>query len=71
MAPTIIDTHCHLTHPRFHSDVDTVIADAKAAGLTQVLTIGTSITDAKDGLALADRHPGFVQLGWSGSVRLS
>lgn len=60
MPPALIDTHCHLTHQRFHGDLDTVIARAKDAGLVRVVTIGTSLTDAEHGLAIAARHPGYV-----------
>jgi TatD DNase family protein len=60
MLPAIIDTHCHLTHNRFAGDLDAVVARAKEAGLTRVVTIGTSIADAKVGLGIADLHPGYV-----------
>lgn len=60
MLPAIIDTHCHLTHQRFHHEVDAVVARAQEAGLTHLVTIGTSIPDAMEGLAIADRHPGVV-----------
>lgn len=60
MLPAIIDTHCHLTHQRFHGDLDAVVTRAKDAGLARMVTIGTSIADAAQGLAIAERHPGFV-----------
>ncbi len=56
----MIDTHCHLTHPRFEADVDAAIARARAAGLAGAVTIGTGVEDARRGLDLAARHPGFV-----------
>jgi TatD DNase family protein len=60
MLPALIDTHCHLTHERFSTDVDAVITRAKEAGLTRVITIGTSIIDAEHGVMIAARHPGYV-----------
>lgn len=60
MLPALIDTHCHLTHERFHTDLDAVISRAKEAGLTRVITIGTSVLDAERGLTIAARHPGYV-----------
>ncbi len=60
MLPAIIDTHCHLTHQRFSEDVDAVIGRAQEAGVQRMITIGTSISDAECGLAIADRHPAAV-----------
>lgn len=56
----VIDTHCHLTNARFANDRDAVIAAARTAGVTQMMTIGTGITDAQACLALAERFPGVV-----------
>jgi TatD DNase family protein len=60
MLPAIVDTHCHLTHQRFSEDLEAVIARAKEAGVTRLITIGTSIADAGRCLAIADRHPGYI-----------
>lgn len=56
----MIDTHCHLTHPRMEADAGAVIARARAAGVTACVTIGTGAEDARRGLDLAARHPGFL-----------
>lgn len=56
----MIDTHCHLTHPRLAHDGDAVVERAREAGLTACITIGTGAADARKGLELAARHPGFV-----------
>ncbi len=56
----MIDTHCHLTHPRFADDVDDVLARARAAGLEACVAIGTGVDDARAAAALARRHRGFV-----------
>ena len=56
----MIDTHCHLTHPRFSSDVDDVIRRAREAGLTGCVTIGTGVEDGARALELARRWPGLV-----------
>lgn len=42
----MIDTHCHLTDPRLHSQLDAVLARAAAAGVTQMIGIGTDLDDA-------------------------
>ena len=56
----MIDTHCHLTHPRFSSDLDGVIQRAREAGLQGCITIGTGVEDAARALDLTRRWPGFV-----------
>lgn len=57
---TVIDTHCHLTHKRFASDVDDVVARARAAGVGVCVTIGTGVDDAQQALELTKRFPGTV-----------
>lgn len=56
----MIDTHCHLTHPRFRDDVETVIARAVEAGVESCVTIGTGPADARRARELSRRHPGVV-----------
>ena len=56
----MFDTHCHLTHPKLASEPDAVVERARAAGVAGCMTIGTGVEDARRGLALADRFPGFV-----------
>jgi len=56
----MIDTHCHLTHPRFVADADAAVLRACAAGVTACVTIGTGIDDATRARELARRHAGVV-----------
>jgi TatD DNase family protein len=56
----LIDTHCHLTSPRFAGDLDAVIDHAATAGIGRMITIGTGVDDAEAGAALATRYPGRV-----------
>jgi len=56
----LIDTHCHLTHPKIAADADAAIERAKEAGLTACITIGTGVPDARNCLKLIEAHPGFV-----------
>lgn len=53
----VIDTHCHLTFPDFRDDVGAVLADARAAGVTGLITISTTTRDCLDALAIAREHP--------------
>src|SRR2546423_3913442 len=41
----MIDSHCHLTDPRLHEQLDDVLSRATAANVTRVITIGTNISD--------------------------
>ena len=51
----MIDTHCHLTFRQLHEQLDTVLADAAAAGVDRMITVGISPADAHDAAALARR----------------
>jgi len=51
----MIDTHCHLTYAGLHDRVDDVIADAQAAGVDRLISVGTTPADARDALTLAER----------------
>jgi TatD DNase family protein len=48
----MIDSHCHLTDPRLQSQLPDVLARAASAGVTRMITIGTSITDDEATIAL-------------------
>lgn len=50
---TLVDSHCHLDDARFTEDRDAVIARARAAGVEQMLSIGTG--DGPPDLAVAVR----------------
>lgn len=52
----MIDSHCHLTHEQYASDVLEVLERAKAAGVEQLLTVATSVEDAEQCLALAEEY---------------
>jgi len=52
-----IDSHAHLEMAEFDSDRDAVIARAAAAGLTAIVTVGTTIPDCIKALEIAHLHP--------------
>jgi TatD DNase family protein len=59
-----IDTHCHLTYPGLAESLPDVLARAEAAGVARMVTVGTSIADHQQVLALARTHgPVFAALG--------
>jgi TatD DNase family protein len=57
----VIDTHAHLDAC---DDVAAVLARARAAGVTRLVTIGTGIDSCRAALAIAEQHDGvFAALG--------
>ncbi len=56
--PAIVDSHCHLDFPQLAEDLDAVIARARAAGVTRMVTICTKLRLAPQVRALAEVHEG-------------
>ncbi|MEM6560334.1 MAG: TatD family hydrolase [Planctomycetota bacterium] len=54
----MIDTHCHLTDPRLHGQLDDVLRRAVEAGVDRVVSIGTGLDDDLSTIQLAERHDG-------------
>jgi TatD DNase family protein len=52
----LIDTHAHLDYPDFAGDFDDVLARATEAGVTRILTIGTSIESSRRAVELAEKY---------------
>lgn len=52
-----IDSHAHLEMKEFEGDRDTVIQRAAAAGLSAIITVGTTISDCEKVTALAREYP--------------
>jgi len=53
----LIDTHAHLDYPDFAADFDDVLRRATEAGVTRIITIGTSIESSRRALELAEKYP--------------
>jgi len=53
----LVDSHCHLDFPDFAEDIPGVIARARAAGVTRMVTISTRVARADTYRALAEAHP--------------
>jgi len=55
---SLIDSHCHLDEARFAGDRDAVVARARAAGVTQMITIGASdeLQANHDAIAIAAQY---------------
>jgi TatD DNase family protein len=55
---TLIDTHAHLDFPEFASDLEKVIMQATATGVTRVITIGTTVASSREAVRIAAKYPG-------------
>lgn len=49
------DTHAHLDFPDFTADLDAVVKRALEAGISRILSVGTSLESSRRVLELADR----------------
>jgi TatD DNase family protein len=54
----LFDTHAHLDQPEFDADRDEVLQRAAAAGVGEVLCVGTTAESSAAAVGLADTHPG-------------
>ncbi len=53
----LIETHAHLDYPDFAEDFDDVLRRANEAGVTRIITIGTSIESSRRAVDLAGKYP--------------
>lgn len=53
----LIETHAHLDYPDFASDFDDVLRRATEAGVTRIVTIGTSVESSRRAVDLAEKYP--------------
>ncbi|GGL50751.1 TatD family hydrolase [Wenxinia marina] len=58
MPPEIVDSHCHLDFPDFEDELPDVIARARAAGVTRMVTICTRPRSVPAVRAIAEAHDG-------------
>src|ERR1041384_6870477 len=52
----LIETHAHLDYSDFANDLDDVIRRATEAGVTRIITTGTSIESSRRAIDLAEAH---------------
>lgn len=58
MPPEIVDSHCHLDFPDFEGQVADIVARARAAGVTRMVTICTRMDAEPTVRAIAEAHDG-------------
>jgi TatD DNase family protein len=60
----LVDTHSHLSDHRLQDDLEGVLGRARAAGLVQIIAIGTTAADSARAIEIAESHPGvFAAVG--------
>src|SRR5881227_3404358 len=53
----LIETHAHLDYPDFAGDFTDVLGRANEAGVTRIITIGTSVESSRRAVDLAEKYP--------------
>jgi len=53
----LIETHAHLDYPDFANDLDDVLRRAADAGVTRIITVGTSVESSRRAIDLAEKYP--------------
>jgi TatD DNase family protein len=63
--PAFFDTHAHLDYPDYAQDLPDVVARAQAAGISKIISIGTSLESSRRAIQLAEKFPNvFAAVGW-------
>jgi TatD DNase family protein len=66
------DTHAHLDFPDYAPDLEEVVARAQAAGISKIISIGTSFESSERAIRLAEKFPGvYAAVGWHPTEALS
>ena len=50
----LVDSHCHLASRQFRDDLESVIGNARDAGVSRMVTIGTDLEDGPECLSKRD-----------------
>ena len=59
------DTHAHLDYPDYAPDLAEVVARAQAAGISKIISIGTSLDSSERAIRLAEKFPNvYAAVGW-------
>ncbi|MEG0315106.1 MAG: TatD family hydrolase [Erysipelotrichaceae bacterium] len=58
----MIDTHCHIVCDELYPEVDRIIKDSLAIGITKLLVICINLIEAERGLNLYYKYPNLIEL---------
>jgi TatD DNase family protein len=59
------DTHAHLDYPDYAPDLPEIVARAQSAGITKIISIGTSLDSSERAIRLAEKFTNvFAAVGW-------
>src|SRR5690348_11709474 len=59
------DTHAHLDFPEFADELPQIIERAESAGITRIITIGTTLESSRRAVQIAEQYPNvFAAVGW-------
>ena len=62
---TFYDTHAHLDYPDFAQELPQLVARARAAGVTRMISIGTDLESSRRAVALAEQFEEvYAAAGW-------
>jgi TatD DNase family protein len=54
----LFDSHCHLDDESYHRDLNVVLTQARAAGVSKIATIGVNLETSRMAVELAKTHSG-------------
>ena len=65
MTPLFYDTHAHLDYAEFAAELPDILARAREAGISRMISIGTDLDSSRRAIALAEKHPEiYAVVGW-------
>src|SRR5450432_3328893 len=72
LMAVFFDTHAHLDYPDYAPDSAEVVARAQAAGITRIISIGTSLESSERAIRLAEKFPNvYAVVGWHPTEAMS
>ena len=63
--PIFFDTHAHLDYPDYAPDLAEVVAHAQSAGISKIISIGTSLDSSERAIRLSEKFQEvYAAVGW-------